>query len=428
MTHPDLFGVRVLIFDVDGTLIKSGELAKSALREALSRFFNLLGEVSPEYSDEQLLAGIGMRVDDFYQSLLPPHLKARWLELHDLIVDREAWRLERQHITFPGVIKTLSTLRRRGYRTAIVTNANREYLDSVLDTQNLRRHFDCTLAINDHENASKTSLIADVIRELGDRAVMIGDRYYDVDAAIANGIPSVGALYGYGERKELEETSTWIEDIRDLTVLFNPLRELAEAVADEINSRRFGDRPTSVGVSAVHSKLSAPLIGYLITALTELNISVNYLSLERHRKLDPLADKSPGRKWIDSAYPWRKLAGDILEPCRNGGVDARWEITTGEDAGNVQPYRARPGDVLLIDGPFLFRDPISRMFDLRYLVNAERNALRRSLQQERGNHKQRSDRLLNRYLELERAYRLEDNPERGATRIFEGEELLRAGS
>jgi phosphoglycolate phosphatase len=34
---------------------------------------------------------------------------------------------------------------------------------------------------------------------------MIGDRYYDIEGAIANGIDSIGVLYGYGNRKELED-------------------------------------------------------------------------------------------------------------------------------------------------------------------------------------------------------------------------------
>ncbi len=35
--------------------------------------------------------------------------------------------------------------------------------------------------------------------------IMIGDRYYDIEGAIANGIDSIGVLYGYGNRKELED-------------------------------------------------------------------------------------------------------------------------------------------------------------------------------------------------------------------------------
>ena len=36
------------------------------------------------------------------------------------------------------------------------------------------------------------------------RAIMVGDRHHDIDGARINGISSVGVLYGFGDRKELE--------------------------------------------------------------------------------------------------------------------------------------------------------------------------------------------------------------------------------
>ena len=41
---------------------------------------------------------------------------------------------------------------------------------------------------------------------------MIGDRKFDVEAAIQNGIPCIGVTYGYGSKEELKK-STW--DILD---------------------------------------------------------------------------------------------------------------------------------------------------------------------------------------------------------------------
>jgi len=34
--------------------------------------------------------------------------------------------------------------------------------------------------------------------------VMVGDRKHDVEGAINNGLQSIGVLYGYGDRPELE--------------------------------------------------------------------------------------------------------------------------------------------------------------------------------------------------------------------------------
>ena len=40
---------------------------------------------------------------------------------------------------------------------------------------------------------------------LPSRALMVGDRWYDVAGAKQNGLASVGVLYGYGSREEMEK-------------------------------------------------------------------------------------------------------------------------------------------------------------------------------------------------------------------------------
>ena len=52
-------------------------------------------------------------------------------------------------------------------------------------------------------------------------AVIVGDRKYDVIGAKKVGIDSIGVLFGYGNREELEEEgATWIaetvEEISDI--------------------------------------------------------------------------------------------------------------------------------------------------------------------------------------------------------------------
>ena len=37
------------------------------------------------------------------------------------------------------------------------------------------------------------------------KVIMIGDRLHDIIGAKKNGLPSVGVLWGYGSREELEE-------------------------------------------------------------------------------------------------------------------------------------------------------------------------------------------------------------------------------
>ena len=45
---------------------------------------------------------------------------------------------------------------------------------------------------------------------------MVGDRFYDQQAAIQNGVLFVGCAYGYGKNDELKEANYIINDIREL--------------------------------------------------------------------------------------------------------------------------------------------------------------------------------------------------------------------
>ena len=61
------------------------------------------------------------------------------------------------------------------------------------------------------KNPSKTRLIREAMDSLGltddDRAgiVMVGDRFYDIEAAVEVGVDSIGVLYGYGTEEELRK-------------------------------------------------------------------------------------------------------------------------------------------------------------------------------------------------------------------------------
>lgn len=57
------------------------------------------------------------------------------------------------------------------------------------------------------------------------RVVMVGDRFHDVVGARENGIDCIGVLYGYGERKELEEAGAIAiaADIGELTDMLMPV-------------------------------------------------------------------------------------------------------------------------------------------------------------------------------------------------------------
>ncbi len=380
MIHPDLFGVRTIVFDMDGTLVRSGKMAVESLRGALADFFGKRNLDPPSFTEDDLKSWLGAPVNDFYRSMLPDHLKDEWPEFHKLAAVHERSYLQNHRIMFPGTTTVLDELRRRGYKLGLVSNCNREYLDDVINTQNLRDRLDMAACIGDREGATKADMLKEVITTLGSPAVMVGDRYYDVDAAKKCGIPSVGALYGYGNRKELEGTSTWVGDIRDLLDLFDPLRELGEKIAGVLNGIRLNERPIFVSLTAPHTVVTAPLLFHLLNTLSEMYIPAVHLPLDMHRlcPVGDLAEDPSGN--LDSFYPWRQLSEAIQ------AVDTtnRFEVTLPSLASESgkRSYRARGGAVVLVTGPFQRAQAgwLDR-FHAAYEISTSWRTVKRDLQQ-----------------------------------------------
>ncbi|MCB2200656.1 HAD-IA family hydrolase [bacterium] len=385
MIHPDLLERRTLIFDMDGTLLRSGDLAKHALRGGLKAFYKKKGENAPTWSDEALHAAIGKPAHEFYRSLLAEKDQGEWEELHAMIFEREKEWMESNRITFPGTIHTLETLKRRGYKLALVSNCSSEYLQVALDSQGLRRFFEIAVCIGDKPGKNKADLIGETVKQLGGEAVVIGDRDYDIDAAKANDLPAVGALYGYGNRDELMGTDTWVEDIRDLTYLFYPLRELATRFAIQIGKQIKLDRPIVVGLSGTHSSLTAELAMLMVTEIADNKIGVTHLKMDRHRIS---STRKKASHWIEESYPWRRLEDHILTARKQGKIDTAWPLTDGP---GDQPYRGRPGSVVLVEGPFLFGPHLRESFDFSIYVDSSLKTVPRHI---RNWHKSVADRAV----------------------------------
>ncbi|HEX7926477.1 MAG TPA: HAD-IA family hydrolase, partial [bacterium] len=100
-------------------------------------------------------------------------------------------------VAYPGMVSGLATLRER-YPLFIVSNCQRGYIETFLDTLQLRlvfQDFEC------HGNTGRTKgeNLVDVLRRNRlDSALMVGDTTGDQEAARQGGIPFLHAAYGFG--------------------------------------------------------------------------------------------------------------------------------------------------------------------------------------------------------------------------------------
>lgn len=188
------------LFDLDGTLTDPGEGITRSVAYALS-FFGI------EVKDRTTLYPfIGPPLVDSFSTFygFSPE-QARQA------VGRYREYFSRQGIfeneLYPGIKELLGNLKRHGVRILLASSKPELYARKILEHFQLLPFFDFVAAATmDDTRSKKTDVVRYALETCGispDRAVMIGDRYHDIDGAKDNALESIGVLWGYGSREEL---------------------------------------------------------------------------------------------------------------------------------------------------------------------------------------------------------------------------------
>ncbi len=114
-----------------------------------------------------------------------------------------------ENAVYVGVPECLARLRDEGIALLVATSKPVVFARRILDHFELSPFFDGVYGSElDGRLSDKGELIAHVLESEGlssQRTIMVGDREHDVIGARRNGVPCVGASYGYGGEEELDE-------------------------------------------------------------------------------------------------------------------------------------------------------------------------------------------------------------------------------
>lgn len=200
----------LLVFDLDGTLYRTAASFLPSLRKVYEEY-----EV-PSPGDDAILSMVGETYKTFLEWLIPQGFPIGVAELGARITELEIEAIPTDGELFPDVKETLQSLRDVGCTIALCTNGDIRYATYVLDSHGILPLF-AVLKTNDDDLQSKTDMIRDLLVELRpERSFVVGDRYHDVEAGLANGCVVVGAAYGYGKPQELHDADYVIERFADL--------------------------------------------------------------------------------------------------------------------------------------------------------------------------------------------------------------------
>jgi len=129
---------------------------------------------------------------------------------------------------YEGIEEFLQSQVNKGRTIMIATSKPETFAKQILEHFKLDHYFSFIGgATLDGIRSTKTDVIKYVLEsnQITDLsgAIMIGDRKHDIIGAKNNGISSIGVLYGYGDKAELEkaEADYIVADIKELTSMLS---------------------------------------------------------------------------------------------------------------------------------------------------------------------------------------------------------------
>lgn len=214
-------GFQYILIDLDGTVTNPKEGITKSIQYALKH--------------------MGIEVDDL-DSLckhIGPPLKDGFVEFWNMNDSEALAAVEKyreyykvtgilQNLEYEGMEELLAILREEGRKIILATSKPEIFARQIIEHFGLSQYFDDICGSNlDGTRAKKGEVIRyaldkNHIMNLND-VIMVGDRFHDIEGARENGIQSIGVLYGFGNREELEKAGAYkiaetVEDLKRILV------------------------------------------------------------------------------------------------------------------------------------------------------------------------------------------------------------------
>jgi phosphoglycolate phosphatase len=190
-------GVRVLVFDLDGTLIDS----ERDLANSVNATLRHMGRA--QLSQEQIASYVGRGAPRLIEQALGPEAKAEECQLgleHFLAYYRE--HMLDHTVTYPGVREALAAL--EGVAMAVLTNKPVRFSQRIIEGLGLAKYFRFVYGGNSFETkkpdpAGMRTLLRDFQTE-AKQVMLVGDSDVDVQTARNAGTWACGVTYGLGSK------------------------------------------------------------------------------------------------------------------------------------------------------------------------------------------------------------------------------------
>lgn len=194
--------MRLVVFDVDGTLVDS----QHHIHAAMGHAFTDSGLPAPSLEQVHTIVGLSLPLA---VGRLAPDLARDRLEA---VVEayKNVWtsqRLREDAPLFPGAADCLARLRARGdILLGVATGKGRRGLDVMVQNHALHDAFVTLQCADGHPSKPHPSMLRAAMAEAGvgpADTMMIGDTSFDIEMANAAGATGIGVAWGYHPLVEL---------------------------------------------------------------------------------------------------------------------------------------------------------------------------------------------------------------------------------
>lgn len=219
--------LKLLAFDIDGTIFSSEGIILDTYRLSIERFISDTGRKLTIPTVEEIMRQVGKPVKEIFRNLLPELEETGRESISNQVLSILCEKIHAgEGVFYPEAWEVLSLLRKGGYKLVTASNGRKPYIESILSQLKVLDFFEPIVVLDYEKRKHKGEILTHYLNEYKvkpDEILMIGDRDSDYQAAVFAGCPFLFCEYGHAENGEINDFSERISFLKDLPSLLDLL-------------------------------------------------------------------------------------------------------------------------------------------------------------------------------------------------------------
>lgn len=219
--------IKLVIFDLDGTLLDTSEGIKSSVKHVIEKY------------------NLPIPTENILNKFIGPPVQVSFKNLYNLSDEKSSamaalFREQYKSVDlfkakpYDNVVDVLKYLKSNGVKTAVATYKREDYTKLLLDHFCLSKYLDIICGSDFDGKLKKKDIIVNAVNKSGfaiNDAIMVGDTVLDAEGASTIGMDFIAALYGFGFKniKEVSEIQS-VYAIDDIIKIKKVIKNMKEGI------------------------------------------------------------------------------------------------------------------------------------------------------------------------------------------------------